>query len=97
MTPTSLAHAPWPARASWAAPGSPDATAPDEPPLAADRAASVEPSFTARIDGVEMDFWSVRMRGDSHLLGSCAVPPADAAPLGPAAHFPDFTGSAGMS
>ena len=38
-----------------------------------DRAAKAEPSLTARIDGVEMDFCRVRMRGESHLLGS---PPA---------------------
>ena len=37
--------------------------------------ATVEPSLTARIEGVEMDFWRVRMRGESHLFGSPPMPP----------------------
>lgn len=47
-----------------------------------DKAAKAEPSLTARIDGVEMDFWRVRMRGESHLLGSPPAPLSLESPRG---------------
>ncbi len=39
------------------------------------RAVKLDPSLTARIEGVEMDFCSVKMRGESHLEGSPSRPP----------------------
>lgn len=50
----------------------------------------LEPSLTARIDGVEMDFWSVIIRGDSHLVGSPSL-------LSPSLDMPRcFVGNAGI-
>lgn len=40
----------------------------------------VDPSLTARIDGVDMDFCSVRMRGESDLVGSPPPPPTPPPP-----------------
>lgn len=51
----------------------------------------LEPSLTARIDGVEMDFWSVIIRGDSHLVGSPSL-------LSPSLDMPRcFVGNAGIN
>ncbi len=72
MMPGSLTPAP----AATVPPGAPlvDPVAVDVELLLLDKAAKVEPSLTARIDGVEMDFCRVRMRGESHLLGSPLAP-----------------------
>lgn len=57
------------------------------------RAVKLDPSLTARIDGVEMDFCSVKMRGDSHLDGSPSRPPPP-----PSLDIPrGFVGSAGIN
>ena len=57
--------------------------------------ATVLPSLTARIDGVEMDFCSVRTRGDSHLLSSpLSLDDDDDAPPTTAADAPPTTAAA---
>ena len=54
-------------------------------------AVKLDPSLTARIDGVEMDFCSVNIRGESHLVGSPPTPlPSLDNPRG-------FVGNAGIN
>lgn len=50
--------------------------------LLCDKTAKADPSLTAKIDGVEIDFCRVRMRGESHLFGSPLVPLSLESPRG---------------